>query len=64
MASKFSPRNNKRKKKNKSRRGAGRRRGIGAEGDNGKAYDLCAPAWAAILIGGLAAYGTIKALGR
>ncbi len=61
MASKFSPRNNKRKKK---RKGAGRRRGIGGENNDGKAYDLCAPVWAALLIGGLAAYGTIKAMGR
>lgn len=65
MAKHYSPAKNKRRKKSK---GAGRRhRGIGARGigqnDKG-ASDLCAPAWAAILIGGLAAYGTIKALGN
>lgn len=61
---KFSPRNNKRKKKTKargrSRRGIGAR-GIGAEGGS---YDLCAPAWAALLIGGFAAYGIAKAVQR
>jgi hypothetical protein len=64
MAKHYSPRKNKARKKSKrgGRRGIGAR-GIGATGDRG-AYDLCAPAWAAILIGGLAAYGTVKALGR
>lgn len=66
MANHYSPKLNKSRKKKK---GAGRRRGIGARGvgqTNGTkgAYDLCAPAWAAILLGGLAAYGTIKALER
>jgi hypothetical protein len=68
MANHYSPRLNKSRKKNK---GMGRRRGrgIGARGvgqtnNERGAYDLCAPAWAAIIVGGLAAYGTMKAFQR
>ncbi len=53
---KFSPRTNKRKKKSRSRG----RRGIGANGEN--VYDVCVPVWAAIVLGGLASYGIIKAV--
>jgi len=52
---KFSPRTNKRKKKARSRG----RRGMGANGDT---TDLCVPVWAALILGGLASYGIIKAV--
>jgi hypothetical protein len=65
MAKHYSPRKNALRKK---RKGPGRPVGIGDDSNSGSckrsAYDLCAPMWAVVVVGGLAAYGVLRVMKR